>query len=94
MSTAVCYCGPVVQLTISEAERQGITGSNPAFCVIFFIYFIITFHFYFIPFIYYHCNYFFIQAFLIMIFPLLVSGIRVGRLCWVGQEPAVFAAVG
>ena len=23
MSTAVFYCGPVVQLTVSEAERQG-----------------------------------------------------------------------
>ena len=28
-----------------------------------------------------------------MIFPLLVSGVRVGGLCWVEQEPAVLAAV-
>ena len=27
------------------------------------------------------------------LFPLLVSGVRVGRLCWVGQEPAVVIAV-
>ena len=26
-------------------------------------------------------------------FPLLVSGVQVGRLCWVGQEPAVVMAV-
>ena len=31
---------------------------------------------------------------LIMIFPLLVSGIRVGGLCWAGQEPAALALVG
>ena len=37
---------------------------------------------------------FFLYAFLIMIFPLLVSGVRrVGRLCWVGQELAVLAVV-
>ena len=85
----------MVQITISEAEKSGVTGSNPAFSVIFFfIYFIITFRFYFIPFIYYHYNYFFLYAFLIMIFPLLVSGVLVGSLCWVGQEPAVHAAVG
>ena len=29
-----------------------------------------------------------------MILPLLASGFQVGRLCWVGQEPAVLAAVG
>ena len=29
-----------------------------------------------------------------MISPLLFSGVRVGRLCWVGQESAVLAAVG
>ena len=34
-----------------------------------------------------------LYVFLIMIFPLLVTGVRVGRLCWVGQEPAVLAAV-
>ena len=37
---------------------------------------------------------FFLYAYLIRIFPLLVSGIRVGQLCSVGQEPAVPAAVG
>ena len=29
-----------------------------------------------------------------MISPLLVTSIRVGRLCWVGQEPDILAAVG
>ena len=33
-------------------------------------------------------------VFLIMIFPLLVSDDWVWRLCWVGQKPAVLAAVG
>ena len=36
----------------------------------------------------------FLYAILIIIFPLLVSGVWVGRLCWIGQEPAVLAAVG
>ena len=29
-----------------------------------------------------------------MFFPLPISGVSVGTLCWVGQEPAVIAAVG
>ena len=29
-----------------------------------------------------------------MTFPLLVSGVLVGRLCWVGREPVVLAAEG
>ena len=35
---------------------------------------------------------FFLFVFLIIIFPLLVSDVRVGRLCWVEQEPDVLAA--
>ena len=98
MRTAVCYRGPVVQITISEAESQGslvrILRSLLFYLFyFFFIYFNITFRFYFIPFIY-NYTYFFSLCILIMIFPLLVRGVRVGRLCWVGQEPAVLAAVG
>ena len=33
-------------------------------------------------------------TFLIMISPLLGSGVWVGRLCWVGHGPVVFAAGG
>ena len=95
MCTAVYYRGPVVQITISEAESQGSLVRNlRSLLSFFFIYFIITFRFYFIPFIYYYYNYFFSLCILIMIFPLLVRGVRVGRLCRVGQEPAVLAAVG
>ena len=86
----------MVQLIVSEAERQGSVVPIRRSLLFFFVvvYFIITFRFYFIPFIYNYFYYFFLYAVLIMIFPLLVSGIRVGRLCWVGQEPAVLAAVG
>ena len=45
----------------------------------------ISFHFFIIIII------IFSLCILIMIFPLLVSGVRIGRLCWVGQEPAVLA---
>ena len=55
---------------------------------LFHYYFSFLYHFI----IYYYYNYFFLYVFLIMIFPLLVSGVRVGRLCWVGQEPDVLAA--
>ena len=87
----------MVQITISEAEKSRVTGSNPAFSVIFFFYLFISlllfvsisFHLFIIIIII-----FFLYAFLIMIFPLLVSGVQVGSLCWVGQEPAVHAAVG
>ena len=72
----------------------GVSGSNPAFTVIFFLFHYYFLFLYFIPFIYYYNNYFFLYALLIIIFPLLVRGVWVGRLCWVGQEPAVLAAVG
>ena len=60
----------------------------------FCLYFIIIFRFYFIPLFINIIIFFSKNTFLIMIFPLLVSGVRVWRLCWVGQEPAVLAAVG
>ena len=85
----------MVQLTVSEAERQGtVVQILRSLLSFFFVYFIITFRFY----ISFHLFImimiiFFPYAFLIMIFPLLVSGVRrVGRLCWVGQELAVLAA--
>ena len=96
MSTAVCHGDTVVQLIISEAERQGSLVRILRSLLSFFFLFIslllfvsISFHLFIIIIII-----FFLYAFLIMIFPLLVSGVRVGRLCWVGQEPAVLAAVG
>ena len=85
----------MVQLSVSKAERQGDTGSNPAFSVFFCFFFIISLLL-FVFFILFHLFIIIIiifYAFLIMIFPLLVSGVRVGRLCWVGQKPAVLAAV-
>ena len=88
----------MVQHTVSVFERQGsvvriLRSLLFIYLFIYFlVYFIITFHFD----ISFHLFIiiFLLYAFLIMIFPLLVSGVRVGRLCWVGQEPAVFAAVG
>ena len=56
----------------------------------FLFHYYFSFLFHFIIYYYYH-NYFFLYVFLIMIFPFLVSGVRVGRLCWVGQEPDVLA---
>ena len=63
-----------------RTRTSGDSGSNPAFSVIFFFFFFCLFHYYFsflyfIPFIYHDYNYFFLYAFLIMIFPLLVSGV-------------------
>ena len=95
MSTAVYYCGPVVQTTISEAESQGSLVRILRSLLSFFFPFIslllfvsISFYLFIIIII------IFLYAFLIIIFPLLVSGLRVGRLCWVGQEPAVLATGG
>ena len=94
MSTAVCYRGPVVQITISEAESQGslvriLRSLLSFFLFISLLLFVsISFHLFIIIII------IFSLCILIMIFPLLVRGVRVGRLCWVGQEPAVLAAVG
>ena len=85
----------MVQLTVSEAERQGLVDRILRSLLSFFCLFYDFFSFlYFIPFIYYYHNHFSLYVFLIMIFPLLVSGVQVSKLCWVGQQPAVFAAVG
>ena len=89
----------VVQWFKWQYQKLKVRGHWFETCVLcyflfFFIYFIITFRFYFIPFNYYYYNYFFSLCILIMIFPLLVRGVRVGRLCWVGQQPAVLAAAG
>ena len=93
MKTAVCYRGPVVQITISEAESQGSLVRILRSLISFYL-----FHYYFFVSISFHLFIIIIMFFslciLIMIFPLLVRGVRVGRLCWVGQEPAVLAAVG
>ena len=98
MSIAVCYRGPVVQITISEPESQGSLVRILRSLIPFFFFFFYLFHYYFFVSISFHLFIiiiiFFSLCILIMIFPLLVSGVRVGRLCWVGQEPAVLAAVG
>ena len=83
----------MVQLTVSEAERQGTVVRILRSLLSFFVYFIITFRFY-ISFHLFIVIIIIFYAFLILIFPLLVSGVRVGRLCWEGQELAVLAAVG
>ena len=61
-------------------------------CYLFFylFHYYFSFLFHFINCYYY--NYFFLYVSLITIFPLLVSGVRVGWLCWVGQELDVLAA--
>ena len=85
----------MVQLTVSEAERQGSVDRILRSLLSFFCLFHDFFSFlYLIQFIYNYYNYFSLYVCLIMIFPLLVSGVQVGKLCWVGQQPAVFAAVG
>ena len=93
MSNAVCYCGPLVQTTISQAESQGslVRTLRSLFYFLFIsllLFVSISFHLFIIIII------IFSLCILIKIFPFLVSGVRVGRLCWVGQEPAVLAAVG
>ena len=96
MSTAVCYRGPVVQITISEAESQGSLVRILRSLISFSFFYL--FHYYFFVSISFHLFIiiiiFFSLCILIMIFSLLVRGVRVGRLCWVGQEPAVLAAEG
>ena len=95
MCTAVCYRGPVVQITISEAESQGplvriLRSLLSFFLFISLLLFVsVLFHLFIIIIII-----FFSLCILFMIFPLLVRGVRVGRLCRVMQEPAVLAAVG
>ena len=87
--------GSIFTSNLSEAERQGsLVRILRSLLFIFLYLFHYCFSFLFHSIIYYNYNYFFLYAFLIMIFPLLVSGVRVGRLCWVRQEPAVLAAVG
>ena len=86
----------MVHLTVSEAERQGsvvrILRPLLSFVFVLFISLLlfvsILFHLFIIIIIIFSLN-----AFFIMIFPLLVIGFRVGSLCWVGQEPADLAAV-
>ena len=67
ITTAVCYCGPVVQFLYREAERQGsvvrILRSLFFFFFFYYYYFIITFCVYFIPFICNYYNYFFLICF-------------------------------
>ena len=70
--------------------------------IIIFFYFIYIFVYLFIYYFYYY--YYFVYyyllllsllfAFLIMISPVLASGVRLGRLCWVGQGSVVLAAGG
>ena len=88
----------MVQFTVSEAKRQVSVVRILRSLSFFFFFFLfislllfvpITFHLFIIIIFFLS----FLYAFLIMIFPLLVSGVRVGRLCYVGQEPAVLAAV-
>ena len=77
---------------------SGVSGLNPAFSIFFFffffffVYFLITFRFYISFHLFIIINNFSL-CFLVMIFHLLVSGVRAGRLYWVGQQPAVLAAV-
>ena len=79
----------MVQLTVSEAEHQGsVVRILRSLLFVFFVVISLLLFLLFvsIPF------HFFSLCILIMIFPLLVSGVLVGRLCWV--VPAVLAAEG
>ena len=73
MATAVFYCGPVVPLTVSEAEPQGsvvrILRSLLTFFCLFHFYFSFLFHSIYLLLLSYL---FFLYAFLVMIFPLLL----------------------
>ena len=65
---------------------------------LFSFYFIIIIFFILFCLFSYYCtydhHYYYYFCILIMISSLLASGVRVGRLCWVGQEPVVLAAGG
>ena len=86
----------MVRLIVSEAERQGTEVRILGSLLFFFVVVVCLFHYYFSFHISFHLFiiiiFFFLYAFYDL-FPLLVSGVRVGRLCWVGQEPAVAMAV-